>query len=167
MTQFIWDELEEGASDFAQHNARSGETQLSVWLSFSGDYEASLIEQGGNRVRLNLGVLGNIDGAKARAESLATDAMTKTARNCHTFNPLGDKSPAEIISLLEMGTSKELTKVEQSQAEQQISQLTLEKSVQINFQDAVQALSTVPSLQEFSQLCERIFLTSGEDAKGS
>lgn len=166
MTQFIWDVLEEGASDFAQHNARSGDTQLSVWLGFSGDYEASLIELGGNRVRLELGVLGNIDDAKAKAESLVTDAMTKTARSSNTFNALEDKSPTEIISLLEMGTGKELTKAEHSQAEQQISQLALEKSEQINFQDAVQALSTVPSLQEFSQLCERTFLPSGDDAKG-
>ncbi|CAH7371176.1 hypothetical protein VCRA2110O2_30063 [Vibrio crassostreae] len=63
-----------------------------------------------------------------------------------------------------MGTGKKLTQVEHSQAEHQISQLALEKSVPINFRDAVQALSTVPSLQEFSQLCERTFLSSGDDA---
>lgn len=164
MTHFIWDELEKGASDFVQHNARSGETQLSVWLSFSGDYEASLIKLGGNRVRLDLGVLGNIDEAKAKAESLATDAMAKTVRSSNTFNPLEDKSPTEVISLLEVGTGKELNQVEHSQAEQLISQLALEKSEQINFRDAIQALSTVPSLQEFSQLCERTFLSSGDDA---
>ena len=163
MTQFVWDELEEGASDFAQHNARSGETQLSVWLGFSGDYEASLSKLGGNRVRLELGVQGNIDDAKAK--SLATDAMAKTVRSSNTFNPIEDKSPTEIISLLEMGTGKELTQVEHSQAEQQISQLALEKSEQINFRDARQALSTVPSLQEFSQLCERTFLSTGDDAR--
>lgn len=166
MTPFVWDELEEGASDFAQHNARSGETQLSVWLGFSGDYEASLIELGGNRVRLDLGILGNIDDAKAKAESLATDAMTQSDRSSHTFNPLEGKSPTEIISLLEMGTGKELTQVEHLQAEQQISQLALEKSEPINFRDVVQALSIVPLLQEFSQLCERTFLPNGEDAKG-